>query len=163
MTTDRIEPSSPRDRVPVPHLSPFFALILALLFSSCGPNEIRPAELFPEDQCASCRMAVSDGAFASQILYDDGSAAKFDDLRCFDNYRKAHPGEDFVELFVANYETKEWIPYGRSVIVQTGIETPMGSGRIAVADQAAAKRLKEQYPPKMASAGADACCGNGGH
>jgi len=139
------------------------ALFLSLLLSSCGPKEIRPVELFPEDQCASCRMAVSDGAFASQILYDDGSAAKFDDLRCFDNYRKAHPSEEFVEMFVADYETKEWIPYGKSVIVQTGIETPMGSGRIAVGGQEAAKRLKEKYPPKMASAEADACCAKPGH
>jgi hypothetical protein len=163
MNAERIEPSSPLNPVPAPLLAPFFALFLALLFPSCGPKEIRPADLFPEDQCASCRMAVSDGAFASQILYDDGSAAKFDDLRCFDNYRKAHPSEEFVEMFVADYETKEWIPYGRSVIVLTGIETPMGSGRIAVGGQEAAKRLKEQYPPKMASAEADACCEKPGH
>ena len=57
-----------------------------------------------------------------------------------------------------NYETKEWVPYGRSVIVRTGIETPMGSGWIALEDQLAAKRLKEQYPAKDTSMDEDSCC-----
>lgn len=138
-------------------------LVAAVALGSCGPQEVRPVEIFPEDQCASCRMAVSDQAFASQIVYDDGSAVKFDDLGCFDNFRRAHPGEPAAGMFVANYETKEWIPYGKSVIVQTGIETPMGSGRVAVADQAAANRLKRKFPPKIAASGAGGCCSAGGH
>jgi nitrous oxide reductase accessory protein NosL len=133
-------------------------LVLTLLIASCGPSEIRPVEIFAEDQCSSCRMAVSNPAFASEIVYDDGSAAKFDDLGCFDNYRKAHPDERYAAIFVMNYESKQWMPYGKSIIIRTGIETPMGSGQIAVSDQEAAARLKKQYPPKLASKEGGSCC-----
>jgi len=133
-------------------------MLASLALSSCGPNEIRPVDVFAEDQCGSCRMAVSSPAFASEIVYADGSAAKFDDLRCFENYRRAHADEEYAAIFVMNYESKEWMPYGTSVIIETGIETPMGSGRIAVAGQEAASRLKEKYPPKLASTEAGSCC-----
>jgi hypothetical protein len=133
-------------------------MLTALVLASCGPAEIKPVGIFGEDQCASCRMAVSNPAFASEIVYADGSAAKFDDLGCFDNYRRAHPDEEYAAIFVMNYETNEWMAYGKSVIIRTGIETPMGSGRIAVADQEAANRLKKQYPPKLASKEGDSCC-----
>lgn len=135
-----------------------FGMMISLLFISCGPKEIQPVELFPEDECASCRMAVSDPAFASEIIMKDGSVVKFDDLRCFENYRKDHNVDDFEKIFVKDYETKDWIPFGKSIVIQTGIETPMGSGQIAVADQHRAKQLKEQYPATIAAMEGDACC-----
>ena len=156
-----------RNALPVLHARPALMATIVLtvliaaasvLVTSCAPAEAGPVPLYPEDQCASCRMAVSNRAFASQIVFTDGSAAKFDDLRCLDNYRHEHPNEAYAAIFVSNYETSEWMPYALGVIVQTGIETPMGSGRVAVADQKAAARLKEQYPPKLSAEGMDACC-----
>lgn len=134
----------------------------ASLLGSCGPANLEPVDIYPEDQCASCRMAVSNRAFASEIVYHDGAASKFDDLGCFDTYRRAHADEEYAAIFLVNYETGEWIPYGRSVIVRTGIETPMGSGRVAVAGQDAARRLRERHPPKLASMEEDGCCSGPG-
>ncbi len=136
----------------------FLAVALSVIVISCGPKEIQPVELFPEDECASCRMTVSNPAFASEIINKDGSVVKFDDLRCFENYRKDHNVDDFEKIFVKDYETKAWIPFGKSIVLQTGIETPMGSGQIAVGDQLRAKQLKEQYPPKLTAMEGDACC-----
>jgi copper chaperone NosL len=126
-----------------------FGTVISLFLNSCGPKEIQPVELYPEDECASCRMAVSNPAFASEIINKDGSVVKFDDLRCFENYRKDHRVDEIEKMFVKNYETKEWIPFGKSIIIQTGIETPMGSGQVAVSDQQHAKQLTEKYPPKF--------------
>lgn len=136
----------------------FLGIAVSVLLISCGPKEIEPVELFPEDECASCRMAVSDPAFASEIIYKVGSVVKFDDLRCLENYRKDHNVDDFEKIFVKDYETKAWIPFGKSIVIQTGIETPMGSGQIAVTDQHRAKQLKEQYPATLAAMEGDACC-----
>ncbi len=124
-----------------------FAWLLSLLLISCGPKKIEPVDLFPEDECASCRMAISNPVFASEIINKDGSVVKFDDLRCFENYRKKHSVAEFEALFVKDYETKQWIPYGKSIVVQTGIETPMGSGQVAVSNAQRAKELVQQYPP----------------
>lgn len=134
------------------------AVLSALLLLSCAPKQIVPVELFPEDECSACRMTVSNAQFASEIINKDGSAVKFDDLQCFENYRKTHSVEEFAAIFVKNYDTKEWIPFGKSIIVQTGIETPMGSGKIAVADQQRAKQLHEQFPPSLAEMNGAACC-----
>ncbi len=135
-----------------------FAWLLSLLLISCGPQEIQPVDIFPEDECARCRMTISDPAFASQIINKDGSVVKFDDLRCFESYRKDHNVDDFEKMYVKDYETKEWISFGKSIVLQTGIQTPMGSGQIAVADQQRAKQLMEQYPPKLTAVKDDACC-----
>lgn len=133
-------------------------IILTMLFSSCGPQKIEPVELFPEDECASCRMTVSGAQFASEIINNDGTVVKFDDLKCFENYRKTHDVVAFAAIFVKNYDTKEWIPFGKSIVIQTGIDTPMGSGQVAVADQQRAMQLKEQYPVTIAVMDGDACC-----
>jgi copper chaperone NosL len=133
-------------------------LLSAFLLLSCAPKQITPVELFPEDECSACRMTVSNAQFASEIINKDGSAVKFDDLQCFENYRKTHSVDEFAAIFVKNYDTKEWIPFGKSIIVQTGIETPMGSGQIAVADQQRAKELHEQFPPNLAEMNGAACC-----
>lgn len=136
----------------------FIGTAVSIVLISCGPKESEPVELFPEDECASCRMSVSDPAFASEIINNDGSVVKFDDLRCFENYRKDHNVNDFEKIFVKDYETKAWIPYGKSIVILTGIETPMGSGQVAVADQQRAKQLKNKYPPTLAATNSDACC-----
>ena len=133
-------------------------MIFAMFISSCGPKEITPVELFPEDECATCRMAVSSPEFASEILNTDGTVVKFDDLRCLENYRKTHPPQEFTAIFVMDYDSKQWMPFGKSIVIQTGIETPMGSGQVAVASQQRAQELKTQYPADMAAMEGDACC-----
>ena len=91
-------------------------------------------------------MAVSDKAFASEIITQDGEVFKFDDLGCLEAYRKNNPNLKIVGTFVTDYETKEWLPFAASVIVRTGIATPMGSGKVAVSDSLRAKSLVERFP-----------------
>ncbi len=133
---------------------------LTFILISCGPKEIVPVDLFPEDECASCRMTVSVPQFASEIILKDGTAVKFDDLRCLENYRKTFDVTEMAAIFVMNYDTKQWMPFGKSIVIQTGIETPMGSGQVAVAEQKRAIQLKEQYPSTVAVMEGDACCGS---
>jgi copper chaperone NosL len=127
----------------------------ALWLIGCTSGDLRPVELYPEDACAMCRMAVSDPAFASEIITEEGEALKFDDLRCMENYRREHATMKVKAIFVKDYETKSWIPYEKSVIVRTGIDTPMGSGKVAASSAEEAKRLTETYPP---DADENACC-----
>ncbi|MEK6755719.1 MAG: nitrous oxide reductase accessory protein NosL [Bacteroidota bacterium] len=124
----------------------------SLLFLTCGQSEIKPVDIYPEDNCANCRMAVSDKSFASEIITDQREVFKFDDLGCLEEYRHKNPTLKINAIFVADYETKDWLPYARSVIVRTGIVTPMGSGKVAVADSQRAKILVERFPaPKDVS------------
>jgi len=137
-------------------------LIIGLLavagsVAGCGATDIRPVDIFPEDNCAHCRMAVSNERFASEIIEQDGTALKFDDIGCLMNFKSKKPNLKIAAIYLKDYETKEWIPYERAAIVETDVETPMGSGRVAFADGKRARAFQEQHP-KSATAGHDACC-----
>src|SRR3989339_432647 len=121
---------------------------LAAQFSppGCAPPAVKPVDIHPEDACANCRMAVSDKSFASEIILQNGEALKFDDLGCLEEYRKKEPAAKIAAIYVSDYETKEWLPFEKSIIVETGIATPMGSGKVAVKDEAQAKTIREKYP-----------------
>lgn len=93
-------------------------------------------------------MSVSDPAFASEIISQENEVFKFDDLACLEKFRKKRNEVKIAAIFVKEYETKQWLRYETSVMIKTGIETPMGSGRIAVSSNEKAKALTEQFPVK---------------
>ena len=131
----------------------------ALFILGCGASEVRPVELFPEDECANCRMSVSDPKYASQIITEGGEVLKYDDLSCLEKYRKDHAEAKIAAIFVKDFESTQWLRYENSIIVQTGIETPMGSGKVAVSsnDRATAVRMKFPAEEKKCDSG---CCGS---
>ena len=129
----------------------FASTILLLISSGCARNEMKPVDIFAEDNCANCRMAISDKHFASEIILQNGEVVKFDDLACLEQYRSKNPAIKIGAVFVSDYETGGWLPYDKSVIVRTGIQTPMGSGKIAVPDSNKAKTLEAKYPPAAGS------------
>ena len=128
-----------------------------LYFPGCAPSAIKPVDIHPEDACSNCRMAVSDKSFASEIILQSGEALKFDDLECLEDYRKKQPAAKIAAIFVSDYETKEWLAYEKSVIVETGIATPMGSGKISVKDMVRAKVIREKYPSTKTLTDAGCC------
>lgn len=139
-------------------LLPSIAVLAFVTLAGCASSEVRPVELYEEDACAMCRMAVSDPAFASEIITLDGDVLKFDDLRCLENYRREHATLRIRAIFVKDYETRAWLPYEQSVIIRTSIATPMGSGTIAATSADQARRLSKAHPPDEES---DACCATG--
>ncbi len=109
---------------------------------------MKPVEIFPEDMCASCKMAISDHRFASEILTESGDVLKFDDLACLENYRAVHPDLRIAAQFVKDYEAGTWLRWEDAVIVTTGLFTPMGSGTVAVRDSSRAREILRQHPPQ---------------
>ncbi|MCG3118824.1 MAG: hypothetical protein ALAOOOJD_01099 [bacterium] len=125
----------------------FFLTGLALfVFLGCDSSEIKPVDIYAEDMCAQCRMAVSDQAFASEIITADGEVFKFDDLGCLEKFKAKSPALQVAATFVKDYATKKWLPYERSTIVKTSIRTPMGSGKVAFADSAQAQAYLQKFP-----------------
>lgn len=121
---------------------------IAVIFiaSGCGTKDQKPVDIFPEDMCAFCRMAVSDQRFASEILTEGGEVFKFDDLGCFDEFIAGRPELKTAGQYVKDFETKAWLRREDAVIVRTGLSTPMGSGRIALQDSTRAREIARQYP-----------------
>jgi len=123
-----------------------FACVFVFYLLACDSSEIKPVDIYPEDMCSHCRMAISDQSFASEIFTDTDEVYKFDDLGCLEKFKEKSTGLKIAATFVKDYETKKWLPYERSTIVQTSIKTPMGSGKVALADSGRAKEILEQFP-----------------
>ena len=114
------------------------AFLLALSLAACGGGEPQPAPLDTRnEQCASCRMAVSDARFSSQLVAPGELPRFFDDIGCLADYLKAGKAPAGAVAFVADHRTKAWIRADRAVFTRVpGLQTPMGSHVIAHADAA---------------------------
>jgi len=82
---------------------------------------------------------------------------KFDDLSCLESFRKKNPALEIRAIFVMDYESTQWLPYEKSVIIKTGLDTPMGSGKIAVKDSARAAAIAKEHPAAIGMSDC-ACC-----
>ena len=129
-------------------------LCLPMLFSACS-RKLEPVELYPDDMCSHCRMAISEPSFAAEILTPDGEALKFDDIGCMKTYLGQAGVATPAMTFVKDYTTREWRPMATSVILVTNIQTPMGSGYIAFADSNKAREFERVHPSSSVSAGID--------
>jgi copper chaperone NosL len=117
-------------------LAVFFGVVLP--FVACGGGAPEPAALDTRnEQCASCRMAVSDARFSSQLAAPGEVPRFFDDLGCLADFLKAGKAPAGAVAFVADHRTKAWVRADRAVYTKVpGLETPMGSHVIAHADAA---------------------------
>lgn len=121
--------------------------VLLACAAGCRPHGVKPVDLYPEDICSTCRMAVSDERFAAEIIDDNGEVFKFDDVGCMLSFRTAHRECAAAGLFVKDYETRQWIPYERAVVIRAGLRSPMGSGIVAFADSSGARRFTRERSP----------------
>jgi len=116
-------------------------LYLCVLTASCGSGRPSPATLDSRnDQCASCRMAVSDPRFAAQVVAPGEEPLFFDDLGCLVAYLTQHPTlPPQAVAYVADHRSGEWAPASAAVFTRVdGVSTPMGSHLLA--HQSAASR-----------------------
>jgi len=113
----------------------FVAVAVAL---ACAGGAPEPAALDTRnEQCSSCRMAVSSAVFASQLVAPGELPRFFDDLGCLADYLKAGKAPRGATAFVADHRTKAWVRADGAVYTRVpGLETPMGSHVIAHADGA---------------------------
>ncbi len=100
--------------------------LLTLSGIGCGPGGVKPVDLYPEDECAHCRMAISDPHFACEVVVSTGEAFKFDDIGCMEAFLHEEPRRLTVAAtFYKDYPTAAWLPSAEATVVETGIMTPM--------------------------------------
>jgi copper chaperone NosL len=125
--------------------------LFALMPMGCGSSEIKPIDIYPEDMCAHCRMAISDQHFASEIIAAEHDALKFDDIGCMQEFMEAHKELKISAVFLKDYTSRDWMPLNRATIVETDLATPMGSGKVAFADSSEAHEFAKQHPSSKRS------------
>ena len=105
----------------------------AVLLAACTAGEVKPVDIDAGDMCSFCRMAISEKQFAAEIINDEGTALKFDDIGCMLRYKEASAASvKIAGTFVTDLETKKWIRAEDASFVRSQtIKTPMGSGIVA--------------------------------
>jgi hypothetical protein len=117
-------------------------LAVMLTFAACASGPPPPARLDTRsDTCRNCRMVVSDIHFAAQIVADGEEPAFFDDLGCLHAYLGRQGGRARgAVIYVADHRTGAWAPAASAAYTRlAGVETPMGGGMAAHADEASRK------------------------
>ncbi|MBI4535400.1 MAG: nitrous oxide reductase accessory protein NosL [Ignavibacteriae bacterium] len=122
--------------------------LFALLFVGCAASDLRPVDIYPEDNCSNCRMAISEEQFASQIITEEREVFKFDDIGCLEKFKGKRPDLRIAAIYYKDYEAKQWVPSDRVTIVETDVITPMSSGKIAFGDADRAREFAKKHPPK---------------
>ena len=113
----------------------FIALVAA---SGCAGGPPQAASLDPKnDQCAFCRMAVSDQKFASQLVASGEEPKFFDDLGCLVSYIGQARLPKGAVAYVADHHSGQWVRAAAAVYAHVpALDTPMGSHLVAHADEA---------------------------
>ncbi len=129
-------------------------LLAAVVACGCRSGPPEPAALDTRNEaCASCRMAVSDARFASQIVAPGELPRFFDDLGCLASWLKEHEAPKGAVAFVADHRTKAWVRAERAVYTRvSGLETPMSSHLVAHADVASRDKDEDGAGTAVAAA-----------
>lgn len=124
-----------------------FLSVLILLLAGCSQD---PVEIhYGGDECAHCKMMITDGRFASQIVTETGKAIKFDAIECMAEYAGTHKGKlGQVKLWVSDFNgEKDWIEISRATFIRSEvIRSPMGAGLLAVKSEEEAKQHLSDFP-----------------
>lgn len=123
--------------------------LLALSLAALGGCSLEPQPLrVGLDECARCRMTVSEAQFAGQLLTRRGRVLTFDSVECLAGYvnEGTVPADDLHSLWVMDFnDPEQWIPAERAVYVQgDGIRSPMGLGLTAHLDAGAAAAFQRE-------------------
>lgn len=115
----------------------FVALLGA---QSCGGNDGPKPISYGKDQCAYCRMSVSDPRFGCQLTTDKGRALNFDDVQCMVAHVKK---ENIAAQEVANYYLPDYfndnklLPIeGLYLLKSESLKSPMRGDVAAFASEA---------------------------
>lgn len=102
-----------------------------MILLSCSPNGPDPI-LLNKDNCAHCKMSISEGHFGAELVTLKGRVFKFDDISCMLAYKKENPDKAIKNHYVHHYSAdNELIPAETAFYITGGtLRSPMG-GNIA--------------------------------
>jgi copper chaperone NosL len=123
------------------------ALVLAVVLAGCAAAAAGPPGVhWGIDECSHCHMILSEPRYAAVARSAAGEEARFDDLGCLRDWRRAHATESW-DVWVHDARGEQWLPAASAWFVDTDTRTPMGSGILAFPDEAAARGVAAKAGP----------------
>lgn len=122
---------------------------LLLFLSACSQE---PVEIhYGSDECAHCKMMITDDRFASQIATETGKAIKFDAIECMADYAGENKSElQSAELWVSDFNNPgKWININNVFLIRSEvINSPMGESLLALDTEKDMEDHLAKYPGK---------------
>lgn len=120
---------------------------LLLLVTACSQE---PAEIhYGSDECAHCKMMITDNQFASQIVTGKGKVYKFDAIECMAVYHRMNKDElSGAMLYVSNYDNPgNWLNAREAQFVKSEVvNSPMGESLLAFPSPKEAREHTAEKP-----------------
>ncbi len=121
-----------------------------LILAACNASGPTPIN-FGADQCAHCRMTITDKKFASEFVSTTGKAFKFDSPECLISYYSEASAESrsrVASMWVSNYNKPGELIDAKSASYLRSVEfrSPMGLNVAAFVNNQEASALLERYP-----------------
>lgn len=123
---------------------------LLLLVTACSQE---PAEIhYGSDECAHCKMMITDEQFSSQIVTAKGKAIKFDAIECMAVYQRENADElQGAIRYVSNYnQPGHWLKAKEAQFVKSEVvNSPMGESLLAFPTKEEAKKHITERPGQL--------------
>lgn len=118
-------------------LSRLVAVALLAILTACtrGPSPIA----YGRDDCAYCRMVISDPRYGAELVTAKGKVHRFDSIECMASYYRQAAGRGTVHsLWVSNYAKPGTFIRAETAhyLRMPSVASPMGKGLVAVASSA---------------------------
>ncbi|HSJ05080.1 MAG TPA: nitrous oxide reductase accessory protein NosL [Longimicrobiales bacterium] len=120
------------------------AALSAVVLAACaaGPDPVH----WGVEECARCRMVISDERFAGQVVDRRGNTYAFDAIECMAAFLNdgTVADADVHSVWIADGRDG-WVAAGDATFIHSpNIRSPMGGGLVAHADAGTARRLQEE-------------------
>lgn len=143
----RKKPADPRAmKLPAATAAGVVAIVLAGIATGC---EARPEPIrYGQDECAECKMIISDQRFGAQIVTRKGRVFKFDDVCCLKEFaaKGTVPAAEVKIELVSDFEKPNaFIPVTDAWFLKNdALKSPMRSDSAAFASEDARRKAQEQ-------------------
>lgn len=125
-------------------------VIVSLMITACSQE---PAEIhYGSDECAYCKMMLSDDRFAAQMVTEKSKAIKFDAIECMAAFVNENDFEN-AKLWVSHFnQPGKWLAAEEAHVVKSEIiKSPMGESLLALATAGEVSSHLKQYPGRELS------------
>ncbi|MGD9934853.1 MAG: nitrous oxide reductase accessory protein NosL [Dehalococcoidia bacterium] len=105
-----------------------------------------PVVRYGQENCARCRMTISDARFAAAWREPGGKEKHFDDIGCMVLLQRENGAPDSTQFWVNDYETELWVDVAvASFVLSRAIDSPMAYGIAASATPEGADALARRF------------------
>lgn len=127
----------------------FVSSILFMSLQACGSNDGPQPIAYGKDQCAYCRMSVSDPRFGCQLVTTKGRAFHFDDVQCaVAHVKKGNvAAEDVANYYLPDYsnDNKLLPAEGLYLLKSESLKSPMRGDVAAFASESDLEEVRNVH------------------